>query len=87
MTRITLDSLPNEMILHIASDVDDYSLLSLLLCNRTLYNLLEHVLVIRALAPRGDLSAMQWAAAHGHLGLVHVSSSTHFTDPLLTISK
>ncbi|KAL0636952.1 hypothetical protein Q9L58_004055 [Maublancomyces gigas] len=71
MTPISFVSLPNEMILQIASDTDDSSLLSLILCSRSLYNLLEPVLDIRAMAPRGDLSAMQWAAVRGYLGLVH----------------
>lgn len=72
MTKATFHSLPNELVLQIVSDVDDSSLLSLSLCNSGLSNLLTGVLRTRAFAPRGDLSAIQWAAVRDYTPLVKV---------------
>lgn len=83
MTKVGFSSLPNELVLQIAFDTDDSSLLSLLLCNRNLMNLLTPVIHTRALAPRGDQSAMQWAATQGYECLVKVSSNPRLPHPLL----
>lgn len=73
MTRRSFPSLPTELVLHIASYTDDSSLLSLLLCNRALSDIVTPVLHTRALTSRGSQSAIQWAANRGHLSLVKVA--------------
>ncbi|KAL0639464.1 hypothetical protein Q9L58_001493 [Maublancomyces gigas] len=80
MTGIGFNLLPNEMVVQIASSADDSTLLSLLLCNRGLSALLLPVIHIRAFAPRGCRSAIQWAAAHGYTTLAHLLL-THGVHP------
>lgn len=79
MTVYGFPSLPNELALQIASDADDASLLSLILCNSSLYTLLTPVLHARAVLSRGPQTAMQWAAAQGHISLIKVFTPAHCT--------
>lgn len=67
MTGTGFHILPNEMILQIASNSDNSSLLSLLLFSSGLSALLLPVFRTRVFAPRRGRPAIQWAAALGIL--------------------
>lgn len=81
MTEHGFPSLANELVLQIAFYADDSSVLSLLLCNTSLCALMTPVLQTRAVLPHGPQTAMQWAAARGHLNLVKVCYLLHPPPP------
>lgn len=68
-----IDAIPNELCLLIAEELPIPDLYSLLLACRGLSHLLTPLLHELGLRDRGELTALQWAAKHGHESLVELA--------------